>query len=673
MMNEYAMITVLLIAMVLALLTAATAFMALKKLKKNDDLKADLRIRKDLLYSTYRLSMKFSPLKKYMAKIKKRIEMLDLSDEWTIGRKTMRFTVISLGTSLVVLILLLILSHSLYYAVVSVITVYIIHKHIIKILVDKLDNRILKQFESFLGNVRHHYHEHGMIDEAIYDSIGECDYEMSLHAERMYEILTDKDIDERVEQFYETAPNKYMRTFIAMSYLVHRFGDKTVDGKSVYLSNLNYLKQEINMELLRREKLGYLFQSLSAIAVFPIFTVNIIRKWAVSNIPELHEYYDGTYGFLAVVVLFVLVITAYQLIVRLQSNIEYSPVKSRILSELMNMQLIRHLTGVILDKNYSGALRYERLLNRTQSQMTISEFVLKKIIYAAATFLLCILIILNVHWIARHNILYSSLNLKLADYYMNIDREAELKQLETDRKYVIEFKNRKITFQELEETLRLNENYDSVSQVNIAAKRILDKIEKYRKHVFKWWELLICIALSALSYNVPYWMLLFRERILRINMEDEVKQFHTIILMLMHIERISVEDILHWMEMFAEIFKPSIQKCINCYEYGDRQALEQLIIDEPYPPFARIVENLISAADKITVEQAFDELRLEREFYMEKRKQDNEIMLERKGMWGRFIAFVPIGATILLYLLVPFILVSVRQLIKFSDEISKLL
>jgi len=167
-------------------------------------------------------------------------------------------------------------------------------------------------------------------------------------------------------------------------------------------------------------------------------------------------------------------------------------------------------------------------------------------------------------------------------------------------------------------------------------------------------------------------MLLFRERVLRISMEDEVKQFHTIILMLMHLDRISVEDILHWMEQFAEIFKPSIQKCINCYEYGDRQALEQLLIDEPYPPFARIVENLISAADKITVEQAFDELKLEREFYMEKRKQDNEITVARKGMWGKFIAFIPMGATILLYLLVPFILVSTKQMINFSNEISKL-
>ena len=93
------------------------------------------------------------------------------------------------------------------------------------------------------------------------------------------------------------------------------------------------------------------------------------------------------------------------------------------------------------------------------------------------------------------------------------------------------------------------------------------------------------------------------------------------------------------------------------------------MIDEPYPPFVRVIENLISAADKITIEQAFDELKQEREYYQEKRKQDNEIMVNKRGMWGKFIAFIPMSCTIFLYLLVPFIMISARQLINFSEEL----
>jgi len=667
-MKENALLVVLIITLALSVIALIFACILLTKLKSKNDIKVNLKMKKDFLYSSYRMAMKFTLLKRYMDKIRKRIEILDLSDDWTIGRKTMRFTYLSLGISLIILVILLILSQNMYFTFISIFTVYLLHNQIIKMLVDKLDNKLLRQFEAFLGNVRHHYHDHGMIDEAIYDSIGECGYEMSLHANRMYEVLTDTNIDDRINRFNEIAPNKYMRTFITMSYLVQRFGDKSPEGKSIYLANLNYLKQEINMELLRREKLGYLFQSLSTIAVFPIFTLTPIKKWAVTNIPELNEYYDGAYGFIAVIVLFALAIAAYQLIGKFQSNAEYSPLKNKLYAVLLEVSAIRNRINSVSEKKYTRSLKYERLLNKTGSKMTVSEFILKQYLYAIMAFIISFVIILNVHLIIRNNILYSSLNLKMAAYDPAIDKEAELDIINHDRRYIKEFKNKKVTYHELEERLSLEGNYVN-SNCAIAAKRILDKIEKYRANSFKWWELLICTAFSAVSYNIPYWMLLFRERILRMSMEDEVKQFHTIILMLMHIERINAEDILHWMEQFAEIFRASIQKCINDYEYGDRQALEQLIIDEPYPPFVRIIENLISAADKITIEQAFDELKLEREYYQEKRKQDNEIMVNRKGMWGKFIAFIPMSCTIFLYLLVPFVMISARQLISFSEEL----
>jgi hypothetical protein len=672
-MNENSLLAILTAVLVLTFVIAVVAYCLLLKFNKKNNIQVNFKIKKDFLYTAYGAAMKFTPLKKYMTKVRRRIEILDLSDEWTIARKTMKFTLMSLGVSALVLTILLTFSETLYFALISVLTVYMLHNQIIKMLVDKLDNKLLKQFEVFLANVRHHYHEHGMIDEAIYDSIDESGYEMSLHANRMYETLTDSNIDDSLDRFNECAPNKFMRTFVAMSYLVLRFGDKTIEENSNYLTNLNYLKQEINMELLRREKLGYMFQSLSLISVLPIFTLTPLKNWAVNNIPELHEYYDGAYGFVVVVLLFAIVILAYQLIIKLQSNTEYSPISNKIYKALLKMPPARYITEVVLQRKYSKSLKYERLLRKTSAQMSINEFILKQIVYALLAFVLCNAVFVNVHLISRRNILYSSLNLKMADNDININKTAELKIIESDRKYIKEYKNKKVTFQILEDRLFLDGEYGNSNHVAIAAKRILEKIETYNAHNYKWWELLLCVVVACVSYNIPYWMLLFRERVLKMSMEDEAKQFHTIILMLMHIERIHVEDILNWLEQFSDIFKPSIQKCINNFEYGDRQAMEQLIIDEPYPPFVRIIENLISAADKITIEEAFDELRLEREYYQEKRKQDNEIMVNKKGMWGKFIAFIPMGATIILYIISPFIMISSKKLMDFSEEIKTII
>ncbi|NLY17605.1 MAG: hypothetical protein GX045_01310 [Clostridiaceae bacterium] len=671
-MDDKVIMLVLVALLFVALTCALIAWIMLKKLKVKDSLKVELKGRKDLLYSAYVTAIKYSFLRKYIFRIRKRIELLDISDDWTISRKTMKITLTTVGITLLVFIALIFFISNLYYLIISIFTVYMLHNQIIKILVDRIENKLLRQFEDFLVNVRHHYHEHGMIDEAIYDSIEECDYEMSLHANRMYEILTATDVEEKVEQYNDNAPNKFMKTFMAICYLVQRFGDKTVDDKSIYLNNLNYLKQEINMELLKREKLGYLFQSLSTIAVFPIFTLKPLENWAISNIPELKEYYNGAYGFCAVIILFLLVFVSYQLILRLQSSIEYIEQDNTLYTYLLKIPVLKNLTDGMIERNHTKAYKYDILIKKTGSKISVNQFYAKQILFSILTLIFSTGVFFNIHSIVRHNILNYSKNFYIAEFDNQINIEEELEIIKKDRKYILLFAGTEPTFEEIQRAMEEDGDY-SRNQSGIAAIRVLNKLKTYNYHYFKWWELVIALVLSAIAYNIPLWMLKFRERVLRMNMEDEVMQFHSIILMLMHIERVNVEDVLNWMEQFAEIFKSSISKCINDYEYGDIAALEQLIQDEPYKPFVRIVENLKSAEDKITIEHAFDELKTEREYYQEKRKQDNEILVNKKGMWGKLIAFIPFGATVLLYLIIPFILVSVSHLMGYTEEINQVI
>ncbi len=76
------------------------------------------------------------------------------------------------------------------------------------------------------------------------------------------------------------------------------------------------------------------------------------------------------------------------------------------------------------------------------------------------------------------------------------------------------------------------------------------------------------------------------------DMMDEVIQFESVILILMQIERMTVEEILDWMHMFSRIFRTSLQSCICHFPLDDEDALDQLIEDEPYEPFRRLIENL---------------------------------------------------------------------------------
>ncbi len=186
-----------------------------------------------------------------------------------------------------------------------------------------------------------------------------------------------------------------------------------------------------------------------------------------------------------------------------------------------------------------------------------------------------------------------------------------------------------------------------------------------------WEEVILSCIMSFFAYWFPYWMVLYRRKIMQMSMEDEIIQYQSIIMMLMYIDRISVLNILELMESFAVIFRDSIQDCINDYNAGDIQALEDMKDKEAFEPFKRLVDSLLTC-DRIGIEKAFDEINTDRMYYQDKRKQENEMNLSKKVVIGKLIAYVPIILTIGFYLIVPFIAESFSQLLIYTEEMKLL-
>lgn len=186
----------------------------------------------------------------------------------------------------------------------------------------------------------------------------------------------------------------------------------------------------------------------------------------------------------------------------------------------------------------------------------------------------------------------------------------------------------------------------------------------------QWFEILIAMVLAIVAYNSPIWLLMFQAKMRQMEMEDEVMQFNTIILMLMKIERVNVEIILEWLERYANIFKEPISKCVNNYESGAWEALEQLKEEVSYQQFIRIVESLQAAVEKIPIADAFDELDTERDYYQAKRKESNERLIARKGRIGRIIGFTPMVVLFVGYLIVPLVFIGLTSMSTTFDSMS---
>lgn len=243
------------------------------------------------------------------------------------------------------------------------------------------------------------------------------------------------------------------------------------------------------------------------------------------------------------------------------------------------------------------------------------------------------------------------------------DRENAMEITRQDNEILDQFRGKlDTTVQQIEIAVERADFYEDDDEITQAAERIFDKLQIVNSEYMKWFEVLLSFVFAIIGYMAPIWMLMFQAKMRQIEMEDEVMQFQTIILMLMRIERVNVEIILEWLERYANIFKEPISRCVNNYEAGAWEALEEMKEDISYMPLVRIVESLQAAVEKIPIRDAFDELESERDYYQEKRKESNDRLIKRKGMIGKAIGFAPMVCMFVGYLIIPLVFIGLTSM-----------
>ena len=293
-------------------------------------------------------------------------------------------------------------------------------------------------------------------------------------------------------------------------------------------------------------------------------------------------------------------------------------------------------------------------------------FYVNKLATTIVTFLITFLICIYAH----HLTIYYIYNNPTTDYnlmgsFSEEQQEDAMALTEQDNYFLDMFKNEKnVQAEDIQSAMVETEYYVNASEEDLeeASTRILEKLEKVNDSYFKWYELLIAVAVGAIGYNGPNLLLIFQYKMRQMEMENEVMQFQTIILMLMKIERVNVEMILEWLERYSNIFKEPISRCVNNYESGPWEALEELKNDISFKQLIRIVESLQAAVEQIPIREAFDELDTERAYHQEKRKESNERLIKTKSLIGKFIGFAPMVILFVGYLIVPLVLIGMTSM-----------
>ena len=238
---------------------------------------------------------------------------------------------------------------------------------------------------------------------------------------------------------------------------------------------------------------------------------------------------------------------------------------------------------------------------------------------------------------------------------------------ERDKKYIDKYRNKKVSKEQIE--IDLTDPVTGKADSN-EVERVYNKILSIKNSYIKFWQVLTSVILGIIAYYVPSIVLYVKNKIREMEKENEIMQFQSIILMLMYIDRIDVQTILEWLSRFSYAFKEQISRCLNNYESGAYDALEELKEEVPYKDFQRIIEELQSAVERIPIKDAFDELETERAFFHERRKEGNERLAKKKAAIGKVLGFTPMVLLIGGYLVGPLMIVSIMQMISYFSKMS---
>ena len=635
----------------------------------------------DIFYQKFYIQCSKLPvLKRYALKIRRRLEIINLEDEYITRKQTAQillkaFCVIIPLTVVVILAtkgnMLLMLSLILF-------EVFFIET-IMEGFVDKIDNQLLREQIDFFAEIRHAYHEYNMVEEAIYEVAQNDEVKVSRQAERIHEILISDDPEMELEKYYDIAPNSFLKEFAGVSYLTKEFGDrKDKDGASLYLKNLNNITQEMQIEILKRDKLDYVFQSLSMIAALPVLFIDAIKGWAVSQFSFTKQFYNGTLGFYIQVLLIIITFGSYILTRKLKDN---GSIKAEQTNEnpwqakIYKKKPVKKFVDLFIPKD--GTKEYRKmvqLLKDSASKLKLEWLYINRLVFAVLAFVVAVFVFWQAHRMAV-NYVYTE---PTSDYNLlgNMSDSQEKKAMETTERHNIFLKKYEndytMTQEKLRKELAKSKEYQGYSdkELDSEAKKIFEKLQTIQSEHFKWFELLMSFVIGFIGYYCPVFLLMFQKKMRQMDMENEVMQFQTIILMLMKIERVNVEMILEWLERYSNIFREPISKCVNNFESGPWEALEELKNDVSFQQFIRIVESLQAAVEKIPIKEAFDELDTERAYHQEKRKESNERMISKKSMIGKAIGFAPMVCLFVVYLIIPLCVIGMTSMTEAFNEMS---
>lgn len=540
------------------------------------------------------------------------------------------------------------------YMVVGLVMVYVVYSSYINGMLTKAERTILIQFRDYITKVMNVYHDKPIVEFAIHEAMNECPFEMRLHAQTIYEILVDPNMKMALDAYVGKQPNDYMLTFLQVCAEIKDHGDKKLkNGTTLFANDVNFIKEQVDNEIIDMEKIQDAFRGHPWMCIVPIFAIKPLSIWLSYFIPQLKPTFAGIYGTVALILMFVGGIFSYNMVLLNRDGVRAQSKENSIFAKIGDAPELTKILNRVINKRYTTYVSYNEILKGTGDFTGIKAFIVKRYCIAAAAVVIALLVFTT----ATIQTSMSALSDFKSDFADSVVPSEEYRQ--TMEFMAKEYANNiylsgnhTVSRDEIAAEIRKNSNITRENNILEIIDSIENHIEKKEGAYFKWWYLIVAIICGFIGYQIPLYQLKRQKVITDMRREDEIIQFQSIILILMHITGTSLASLLESMERFSFCFKESLAQCRMNLSSGQQKAIEQMRNAERYEPFKNLCEQL-KCIDKVGVENAFDSIESDRLFSLRTHEYVKKRNLTKRSSSSKRWAFVSFFMVVFLVLIIP--------------------
>ena len=247
------------------------------------------------------------------------------------------------------------------------------------------EERLLTEQEHFLDELAGQYAKRGDMLEALEESMQVCGSRVQRELMRMVDLLkTEGGPEDSLSSGVHTKNACFLLLF-TLCYTIRSFGDLRIQGVSLFVHNIRYIKEEVRTELLRRQEGRYAFLGLTTLCLLPFFFSIPIQLWSASISADLNRFYTGTYGFVTLILCFFLTVICTVSVQELQYPTMPAGRKHTIAMRLLQIPALAKLIDIHIAAHYSRYLKKNEALKVLQGFGNIREFLVQKLLCACGS------------------------------------------------------------------------------------------------------------------------------------------------------------------------------------------------------------------------------------------------------------------------------------------------